>query len=824
MKKLKTELMFLISFIVSIFIIYLLYSYTHPYAGVKIIKNQKQIEDNAQEILNFVNIDQAGLNTSLNLMQNDDLIRYIQRSFGIKKANEYLRAGVPGYYYRINWSEGIQINFGGDDNEQNAGDEWNPIKSLTLDFDTRGNIIELKREIPDTIKFDLLSESDARNYAMKFLSKFTDLESLFEDSTNQISSEGKRIQLLDLQNGNENSSNAEQTENQRRTDYVFNWAKDRIDLNTTLNVKISVSGNTISNLELAYDIPQIDEENAFYITRLIILTLMFFAATLIGLFVGFKRLRAYELGFKLALGIGIIFSLIFGLVLYFQTAGHLGLDILIMIFITPLFYGVGILILWAISESIARDVWQEKFSSIDLIAKGHLIHSLVGKSIINGISIGGIVGAVMLILVWLSTQIFSSEFVVEDSELLKIFNSSVPTIYLIANTMAKFIYAFVFFPLLILALVKRKIRSDLASVLIVAILFGLFYNRQFSPDFAGFLIHTVVGLIVIGAFIKYDTLTSFVSLISFYIIINGMGLFYNGQSNVTFAGFSLIGIFLVLYVFGFFTMVTKNPQVDLNTISPGFVQFINERQRMQRELEIARDVQMGFLPNEMPEINGLEIAAQCIPALEVGGDYYDFIPLNSNKLGIAIGDVSGKGTQAAFYMTLTKGFLKATAENMDLATEVLVQVNKLFFENAKRNTFISMVYGIFDLDVKSLALARAGHNPVIMHQKIRGEVQEIQSEGLALGLDSGSTFDDKIQEVNISFEKGDVFVFYTDGLTEAMNNKQEEYGQERLVELIDGCASKSPQEIKDLLYSDVKKFIGKSEQHDDMSVVVVKIA
>jgi len=187
---------------------------------------------------------------------------------------------------------------------------------------------------------------------------------------------------------------------------------------------------------------------------------------------------------------------------------------------------------------------------------------------------------------------------------------------------------------------------------------------------------------------------------------------------------------------------------------------------MQRELEIARDVQMGFLPNEMPEINGLEIAAQCIPALEVGGDYYDFIPLNSNKLGIAIGDVSGKGTQAAFYMTLTKGFLKATAKNMDLATEVLVQVNKLFFENAKRNTFISMVYGIFDLDTKSLALARAGHNPVMMHQKIRGEVQEIQSEGLALGLDSGSKFDNKIQEVNISFEKGDVFVFYTDGLTE----------------------------------------------------------
>src|SRR5690606_4425591 len=145
--------------------------------------------------------------------------------------------------------------------------------------------------------------------------------------------------------------------------------------------------------------------------------------------------------------------------------------------------------------------------------------------------------------------------------------------------------------------------------------------------------------------------------------------------------------------------------------TPAFAKNITERQRLQRELEIARDVQMSFLPKSTPDFSGLDIASQCIPAHEVGGDYYDFVKLDKNRLGIIIGDVSGKGTEAAFYMTLTKGFLKALSRSSDSPAAVLSNMNELFYENVERGTFISMIYGIFDIEKNALKLARAGHNP-----------------------------------------------------------------------------------------------------------------
>ena len=128
---------------------------------------------------------------------------------------------------------------------------------------------------------------------------------------------------------------------------------------------------------------------------------------------------------------------------------------------------------------------------------------------------------------------------------------------------------------------------------------------------------------------------------------------------------------------------------------------------------------MSFLPKENPILKGIDIASICIPAFEVGGDYYDFIRLGKNKLGIIIGDVSGKGTQAAFYMTLTKGFLKAIAKHTDSPAEVLTKMNELFYENVERGRFISMIYAVVDLENKLIRIARAGHNPVILSRCCR---------------------------------------------------------------------------------------------------------
>ena len=233
---------------------------------------------------------------------------------------------------------------------------------------------------------------------------------------------------------------------------------------------------------------------------------------------------------------------------------------------------------------------------------------------------------------------------------------------------------------------------------------------------------------------------------------------------------------------------------------------------------------MSFLPRANPEFTTLDIASRCLPALEVGGDYYDFVQLGGNRLGVVIGDVSGKGTQAAFYMTLTKGFLRALANMSDSPSFILTQLNRLFYDNVKRGVFISMIYGIFDMEDGTLSMARAGHNPVVMRKPSEQELQMIHPKGLALGMEKGDAFERLIQEVKIPLHPNDLFVFYTDGFPEAMNKEKEEFGDDRFEESIEKHSGGTAEEILQGVFQDVKLFAGKAEQHDDMTMVVVKIA
>jgi sigma-B regulation protein RsbU (phosphoserine phosphatase) len=209
--------------------------------------------------------------------------------------------------------------------------------------------------------------------------------------------------------------------------------------------------------------------------------------------------------------------------------------------------------------------------------------------------------------------------------------------------------------------------------------------------------------------------------------------------------------------------------------------------------------------------------------LEVGGDYFDFIPLKGAKLGIAIGDVSGKGTQAAFYMTLAKGFLKALSPHHDSPAVVLSHLNKLFYENVDRGAFISMVYATVDIKGRTITIARAGHNPVIMRKSEAVDVEVLQPTGLGLGLEAGETFAKTIEEVSVPFKPGDAFVFYTDGFSEAMNRQKQEFGEEQLYGVVNAVSGGSAQHILDEVFSAVRKFAGREKQHDDMTLVVLKI-
>lgn len=346
------------------------------------------------------------------------------------------------------------------------------------------------------------------------------------------------------------------------------------------------------------------------------------------------------------------------------------------------------------------------------------------------------------------------------------------------------------------------------------------------PSINNFVLNIVLsflfGLVIGYLYFKFDLLTILATL--FYSVLT-YNLFTLGSSSASYYSINTIFVFAVFAIVPVIYTLgrIRNQEFILENYGlPSHIEKISERERLKKELEIAAKVQLSLLPKEQPKIAGYEIASISIPAKEAGGDYYDFVKLSDGKIGIAIGDVSGKGVGAAIYMTLTKGILQAHAEENVSPRIVLGKVNKLLYKTIEKNSFVSMFYAILDVNNHSLLYSRAGHNPGIFCSSEKGNSKLLMSQGIALGLEEGKVFQETLTEDTIQINNGDVVVFYTDGFTEAMNEKLQQYGEESLIKLIDNNSDMNPNQILNLILSDVRKFIKDYPQHDDMTIVILK--
>jgi len=250
-----------------------------------------------------------------------------------------------------------------------------------------------------------------------------------------------------------------------------------------------------------------------------------------------------------------------------------------------------------------------------------------------------------------------------------------------------------------------------------------------------------------------------------------------------------------------------------------------EKERLEEELRIARTIQMSLLPKDRVSVPGLSIAALCLPANEVGGDYYDFIPLSDGRLAILIADVSGKGTSAALYMAELKGLSLSLSRMYDSPRLLLIEANKILAANLDSRSFITMVYAIIDVKQKKMTYARAGHNPIlqISANGAQPRAQVLAPDGMGLALDRGSQFEKILEEESISLTQGDLFLFFTDGLTEAMNDRSELFGDDRLRAILEENAELPMEELREKMVDEVFNFAGGAVQHDDMTMVLVKV-
>jgi serine phosphatase RsbU (regulator of sigma subunit) len=246
-----------------------------------------------------------------------------------------------------------------------------------------------------------------------------------------------------------------------------------------------------------------------------------------------------------------------------------------------------------------------------------------------------------------------------------------------------------------------------------------------------------------------------------------------------------------------------------------------EKIKLERDLDLARKIQQSLLPKEIPLIRGLDISGEMIPAMQVGGDYFDLIPAGNDKLFVVVGDVSGKGLSASLYMTKLQTMVETTCKPDKEPREILIDINKRIYESMERSWFVTMTLALFDMKENKVKFCRAGHMPVLAAQN--GTLSKYRTVGLGIGLEKGIIFEKTLCEETVMLNKNQIFAFFSDGVTEAMNEKNDLFGEDKLTEMLLHKSAFSSNDILKNIWQGIKTYRGSAEVNDDMTMVVVKV-
>jgi sigma-B regulation protein RsbU (phosphoserine phosphatase) len=244
-----------------------------------------------------------------------------------------------------------------------------------------------------------------------------------------------------------------------------------------------------------------------------------------------------------------------------------------------------------------------------------------------------------------------------------------------------------------------------------------------------------------------------------------------------------------------------------------------EKERLERELELAREIQQGFLPDCFPRLPGFECAARSVPARHVGGDFYDAFLLDEARVALVVADVSDKGVPAALFMALTRSLIRAEALRDPDPTQVVQHVHELLLEMNRAGLFVTLFYGVMDTAQRKLHYVRAGHDEPLHCSPASSTCCFLKSQGMLLGLVDPV----HLEAVRLDLQPGDLLVLYTDGVTDATSPAGEFFGRERLEQTIREAGDRSAQEVCDLLFERIATFQAGAAQYDDTAVLIARL-
>ncbi len=687
-----------------------------------------------------------------------------------------------------------------------------------------GKLVSFQHVIPDSASGDSLSAADANALAQQYLQSWPEINP-------------GSFEL-------ESSARVKKT---NRIDYSLSYTKKSARLGDGVEVlRVQIAGNEVASVRWGFREPSdflttsgvVGGANLLFNSASV---LAYVIVSVLALFAFLKLYHAGLISVKNGMMLGAVLYSVVVLILLnnwdvFDVGTNLGaiskyytkLILLGAQIVTQFTYMfVNVATAWSAGHYHARLQKPALLSGIDSLLNREWFTKNIGREIPVGVAAGTILfGAVVLLNYILVTGFGAQPRLTFGGQ--DYFSHFLPVVGILLNALFFALYYEVVFRKFLITFFNRMLKSPGGAIGLSAVLFSLFsvfFNDQFAfwPSYFTLLPYFLIGLVQGYVFWRFGLLASMTSGI-FYVAYTAVGpMWATGVPTFSIRAVVCIALFVGVLIWGLLALFRGKQLHFAAEEEPAHIKRIKEQTRMQKELEIARKVQLGLLPKSNPNLAGFDISGVCIPAQEVGGDYFDFIKLKNGKLGIAVADVSGKGVPAAIYMTLTKGILQSHAEGELSPKEVLSKVNNLMYRTIERSWYVSMFYAVLDAQNNMMRFARAGHNPAIVLNKTQEQPQLLQTAGIGLGLDIGEIFTKTLVEGEMQLAQGDTLVFYTDGFTEAMNSNGDEFGEDRFLDLLKTTDNGSAEGLLKEMVSTVRDFAGSAPQHDDMTMVVLKV-
>jgi serine phosphatase RsbU (regulator of sigma subunit) len=480
-------------------------------------------------------------------------------------------------------------------------------------------------------------------------------------------------------------------------------------------------------------------------------------------------------------------------------------------------------LLWAVVESFLRQSFGEKLRCADLLLDGHLGVRDTARDLLWASSLGMLLLAIPCLIHAAALALESPSITLMPVNL-NFSNLRFPG-GLVGNALlgplpSAFLLATAFLGV-IYPLVRSRL-SALQAGAVFSVLFALAIEPilPYGPPPVGYAAAFLTGLAFFLG-MEWSGIVAALAVLYLPAAFSNVTLLLTAHApTVLIQGWLGAGLLVAGAAGTAYVALFGKPAAGIRAYEPEYLVRMRERERFARELEIAKGLQERFLPKVRPAIPGFSVATACVPAMEVGGDYFDFLPLPGGQWLLLLGDISGKGVKAAFYMTMTKGLLHAITLSESGHLEILRRLNRLFRSQSEPGIFLTLIAVILDPATRGVRLVSAGHNPPLLVSS--NEARVLTPRGLVLGLMPDETFLSSLKDVQMTLRPGEKLLLYTDGVTEAMNGDCEEYSLDRLQERVAGAGTLGAEDLVGLILDDVARFQGEARQADDLTVLVLE--